>query len=682
MWNPLRRRLRALRGSDFERNLSAELAEHVELEAGRLMEEQDLPRAEAFRRARLALGGVAQIQEDCRDARPLQVLDTLAREVRESARALRRQPGFALIAAGTLALGIGASAAVFSVVHGILLKPLDYPEADRIVMLWRSWPIASVFGSSELPWGAMDYQLLAGSARSFESLGAFKPAMVNLTGVGDPERLDGIRVSRGFFPALGVAPRLGRTFTPAEDSPGGPRVAIVSDAFFRERLGSDPAAVGREIALDGEACVIVGVMPPGFGFPRGEEMPGALAFPRRPQVWLPLALPPQMRGPSDLAVVARLGRGVTLASAQAELDLFEKRLDREIPEGKGWWGSRARTLPVQAAGDTRRPLWLMFGAVCAVLLIASANVASLVLTRSLARAHDLNLRRALGASRGRLAARYLVDSFLLAGAGGLLGLAVAKGCLRILAAFGPANVPRLRDVSLDGSILLFALAVTMVTGLLVGLIPAVAAAGGKLFEALKSGGQRGGGGRGRTAQRLHDGILVGEIALALVLVISTGLLAKTLVQMLRSERGFAAENVLTFQLTLPQSRYPDPGTMTRAYDRALAARRKSRRRATPGRRQAALPDAVRSRDLGPTALPSVLGWEFKMEAYLPEHKRQRGHYAMPVLWGDQVPGWANLKVVNGRLRHDLGFIGPRPRGRDFQRALDEALQQMQELLQG
>ena len=288
MWNPLRRRLRARRGSDFERDLSAELTEHVELEADRLMEEADgLPRAEALRRARLALGGVTQIQEDCRDARPLQVLDTLSREVRESARALRRQPSFALIAAGTLALGIGASAAVFSVVHGILLKPLDYPEADRVVMLWRTWPIASVFGSDELPWGALDFQLLAGSAGSFESLGAFKPAMVNLTGVGDPERLDGIRVSKGFFPALGVAPRVGRTFTPAEDFPGGPRVAVVSDAFFRERLGSDPAAVGREIALDGEACVIVGVMPPGFGFPHGEEMPGALAFPRRPQVGFP-----------------------------------------------------------------------------------------------------------------------------------------------------------------------------------------------------------------------------------------------------------------------------------------------------------------------------------------------------------------------------------------------------------
>ena len=224
MWNPLRRCLCALRGSDFERDLSAELAEHVELEADRLMEEADgLSRAEALRRARLALGGVRTDPGGLpRDARPLQVLDVLAREVRESARALRRQPGFALIAAGTLALGIGASAAVFSVVHGILLKPLDYPDADRIVMLWRTWPIASLFGSDELPWGALDYQSLAGSARSFESLGAFKPAMVNLTGVGDPERLDGIRVSRGFFPALGVAPRVGRTFTPAEDSPAVP----------------------------------------------------------------------------------------------------------------------------------------------------------------------------------------------------------------------------------------------------------------------------------------------------------------------------------------------------------------------------------------------------------------------------------------------------------------------------
>src|SRR5262245_44249857 len=451
MWTRLRRWLGG-KGEDFERDLSAELAEHVDLEADRL-EAEGLPRAEALRQARLALGGVAQVQEDCRDARPLQVFDTLAREARESVRALRRQPGFALIAAGTLALGIGASAAVFSVVHGILLKPLDYPDAGRVVMLWRGAPIASSFGNDELPWDPISYESLIATARSFESLGAFQPSMVNLTGVGDPERLDGTRVSRGFFPALGVPPRLGRVFTAEEDSPGGPRVVIVSDAFFRERLGADPAVIGREIALDGETRVIIGVMPPGFAFPRGEEMPGALAFPRRPQVWLPLALAPSTRGPADLAVVGRVARGVPLANAQAELDLFEKKLDREIPQGKGWFGSRARPLPVQAAGDTRRPLWLMFGAVCAVLLIASANVASLVLTRSLARAHDLNLRRALGASRARLALRYLVDSSLLAGVGGLLGLAVAHGCLRLLAVFGPANVPRLRDVSLDVPVL-------------------------------------------------------------------------------------------------------------------------------------------------------------------------------------------------------------------------------------
>ena len=334
--------------------------------------------------------------------------------------------------------------------------------------------------------------------------------------------------------------------------------------------------------------MIVGVMPRGFAFPRGEEMPGALAFPRRPQLWLPLALPPQMRGPSDFAVVARLARGATVASTQAELDLFEKRLDREMPEGKGWWGSRAKTLPVQVAGDTRRPLWLMFGAVCAVLLIASANVASLVLTRSLARAHDLNLRRALGASRGRLAARYLADSFLLAGAGGLLGLAVAKGCLRLLAAFGPANVPRLRDVSLDGSVLLFTLR-RHDRDRGAGRPHSGRRRGGR--KALRGPQVRRTARRRRTRtsrrQRLHDGILVGEIALALVLVVATGLLARTLVQMLRSERGFEAQHVLTFQLTLPQSRYPDPEAMTLAYDRALTAIR-----AIPGVTSAGLVSAV------------------------------------------------------------------------------------------
>ncbi|HEX4441624.1 MAG TPA: ABC transporter permease, partial [Thermoanaerobaculia bacterium] len=573
MWKPgsLLRRLRAIRGADYEHDLAAELAEHVALEADRLQEDEGLPRGEALRRARLALGGVAQIQEDCRETRPLHVFDVLARELRESARALRRQPAFAAIAAGTLALGIGASAAVFSVVHGILLKPLDYPDAGRVVLLWRTAPIASTFGNDELPWGAVSFQALAANARSFDALAAFKPAMANLTGTGDPERLDGIRVSRGFFAALGVAPRLGRMFTASEDAPGGPRVAVVSDAFWRDRLGSDPGAVGREVALDGEACTVVGVMPPGFAFPRGEEMPGSLAFPRRPQVWLPLGLAPGTRGPEDMAVVGRMAPAATLSSVRAELDLFEKRMDREIPEGKGWWGSRPKPLPIQAAGDTRRPLWLMFGAVCGVLLIASANVASLVLTRSLARVHDLNLRRALGASRGRLAARSFVDAFVLAGTGGALGLALAAACLRLLAVFGPANVPRLRDVTLDGPVVAFAIGVTALTGLLVGILPALAASGGRLFEALKSGGQRGGGGRGPAGQRLHDLILVCEIALALVLVVATGLLARTLVRMLGSDRGFAAGHVLTFELTLPTSRYPDVETMIRAYDRALAA---------------------------------------------------------------------------------------------------------------
>ncbi len=585
MLDDLRFRLRGLfRRDAVERELEEELRAHVEHEVERQVE-AGVPPAEARRRAALSLGGVAQVQEECRDARGVRMLETAARDVRQALRLLRKEPGFAIVAVSTLALGIGASAAVFSVIDAVLLAPLPYPEAERIVVPWRRAPIAEVFGNDQLPWGARDFQLLAASAKTFSSLAAFKPASFNLTGTGEPERLDGIRASAQFFETLGVAPQLGRAFTPDEDRPGGERVVVLADRTWRDRFGGDPGILGRPIVLDGEPHTVVGVMPPLFAFPRAAEMPAALAYPARPQAWVPLALAPAQRGPSELAVFGRLAPGGTLDAAQAELDVFAARLDREIPAGKGWWRSRATPLPRQISGDVRRPLSLIFGAVGLVLLIAACNVASLTFTRALARRREITLRRALGASSGRLAGQFLTESLILAGAAGALGALVAKACLFAVRLYGPSNVPRLPEVRLDGRAFGFMLAITLAAGLLVGLVPALGAAGGRLVDSLKQDGTRAVG--AGFARRVHGALLVSEMAIALVLVIATGLLVRTFVEMQESDAGFRPERVLTFQLTLPASKYPDPDRMAQLYSRALAALRE-----VPGVRAAGLTSAV------------------------------------------------------------------------------------------
>ncbi len=636
MLSDLRFRLRALfRRDAVEQELDEELAAHLEHEVERRIE-AGVPPGEARRQAALALGGVAQVQEECRDARGVRVLETFGRDVRQALRLLRKQPGFTLVAVATLALGIGASAAVFSVVDAVLLEPLPYPQAERILVPWRRAPIAEIFGNDQLPWGARDFQLLAASARTFSTLAAFKPASFNLTGTGEPERLDGIRASAGFFETLGVRPPLGRAFTAAEDRPDGERVVVLSDRTWRDRFGGDPGVLGRPISLDGEPWMVIGVMPPLFAFPRAGEMPASLAYPPRPQVWVPLRLAPAQRGPSELAVFGRLAPRATLEGAQAELDLFASRLDREIPAGKGWWRSRATPLPRQVSGDVRRPLRLIFGAVGVVLLIAACNVASLTFTRSLARRREITLRRALGASPGRLVAQFLTESLILAGAGGLLAGLVAKACLLAVRVYGPPNVPRLEEVRLDARAFGFMLVVTLAVGLLVGLLPALGAARGRVVDSLKQDGARTVG--SGLARRIHGGLLVSEVALALVLVIATGLLVRTFVEMRESDSGFRPERVLTFQLTLPASKYPDPDRMAQLYTRALSALRE-----VPGVGAAGLSSAV---PMGGAPDSTVI----RIPGHAPADERERpfANYSFA------SPGY--LDAIGARLT----------RGRDFQ----------------
>ena len=588
MLSDLRFRLNALvRRRALDAELDAEIAEHLERQIDKHVA-RGLPRAEAVRRARLEFGGVSQTKEACRDARGLGFVETTARDVRYGLRVLRKDAAFTAVAFVTLALGIGATTTVFSVVRAILLKPLPYADVDRIVLPWRQAPPGVNLGFTELPWGRVDFLAEEGGTRAFSAIGAFVGDSFNLTGAGEPVRLDGLRASAGFFPALGVAPALGRWFTAEEDRAGREREVVLGDRVWRERFSADPSIVGRAIDLNGAPYTVVGVMPPGFAFPRAAEMPGSFVLPRETGLWVPLALArsgPVRGEPSELAVVGRLASGVSLAGAQAELDLFTRTMERQYPAGKGWYTSRVMRLARQVSGDTRRPLLFLLAAVFVVLLVACSNVANLLLTRAVGRSREFTLRAALGAGRGRLARQLVTESVLLAIAGGAGGVACAIAGVAFVRAFAPSTIPRLDEVRLDPAVLAFAVGVSIATGLLFGLAPALLAARADLSPALKEGGGR--SSAGLRGFRLRNALLVSEIALALVLVVASGLLARTFGKLVRANGGFVASRVLTFELTLPASRYPDRDRMVRLYHDVLA-----RLRDVPGVESAGISEVV------------------------------------------------------------------------------------------
>src|SRR5579872_6127034 len=398
----------------------------------------------------------------------------LLQDLRYGLRVLGKSKGFAALAVMTLALGIGASTSVFSIVNAILLKPLPYPQPERIVIPWRVTPPGITLGYDKIPWGLDAVRLFWRESRAFETLGAFQPDSFNLTGTGEPAHLQGVRASAGFLSAVGVAPAMGRAFTAEEDQPGREHEVILSAALWRAHFGGDADIVGKSVELNGAAYTVIGVMPPGFAFPRAEEMPGGFSFARETQLWVPLALPATKRNPDDpdeLAVIGRLRAGATIETAQSEMDVLAKRLEAMFPRGNGWFNARVTPLSRQVAGDTRTPLILILGIVGIVLLIACSNVAGLLLTRSLARRREFTLRAALGAGRGRLMRQILTESLLLAAAGGIAGVALAIVAIRTVKVLGPPTIPRLREVALDPVVLLFAVGITFATGILFGLAP-------------------------------------------------------------------------------------------------------------------------------------------------------------------------------------------------------------------
>jgi predicted permease len=582
------RKLRFLRNAQFDRDLEEEMRLHVDLRAEQHAEE-GLDPAVAHRTARLDFGNRTQWKESSREAWSFsRSVDQSLQDAKFGLRILAKTKVFTLAAAMTLALGIGASIAVFSVVNAILLKPLPYPDAGRIVLPLRLTPAGLNLGYSEIPWGLPQAWLFRREAKSFESVGALQSASFNLTGSGEPVLLTGLRASAGFFPTLGVAPAIGRVFTAEEDQPGHEHEVVLSDQLWHDRFGGQRDIVGRAIELSGSSYTVVGVMPPGFVFPRAEDMPGSFDYPRQAGLWVPLALPAERlhrEDPDELAVIARLRPGVTVQKAQAEMDLFTRRLESPSPRYKDWFHIRVIPLARQITGDTRRPLLLILGAVGVVLLIACSNVASLLLTRSLARAREFTLRAALGAGETRLLRQLLTENLMLAGLGGAAGILLGWLAIVSVKIFGPAHIPRLNEVALDPLVCAFAIGLTFVTGVVFGFVPALAASRSNLADSLKEGGQRSAG--THTSPKLRNALLVAEVALALVLTVAAGLLVRTFYGLLGVDAGFRPEQVLTFQLSLPSSRYSDMDRIVELYQRVL-----DRLQSIPGVTSAAIAEVV------------------------------------------------------------------------------------------
>ncbi|HVR44070.1 MAG TPA: ABC transporter permease [Thermoanaerobaculia bacterium] len=504
-------------------------------------------------------------------------IETLRRDVRLAVRSLGKSPVFAATALLTIALAIGATASVFSVVHGILLDPLPYPEPSRLAIIWQtdahndSWEETASYP---------DYLDWKREARSFSTLAGTTTVEVNLLPRdGSPVRLQGVAASHDFFDVLGVRPAVGRAFTPEEDAMGGPQAVILSWALWRDRFGSDPGVVGTSIRLDGADTTVVGVT--GESFWLGQQ--ADLLVPLRPV----LGTLGEVRGVHNVAVWGRIAPGVTRDRAQEEMSAISAELERLYPDDNVGRGANVEPLHEAAVGDVRRPLIVLFAAAVLVLLIGCANVAGLLIARGVARNREMAIRASLGARRWTIFRQLVVESLTLSLLGGAAGVLLAFWGVRVLLAMAPETIPRLANVGLNPSVLGFALLVSLGSGLLFGTIPAFRISRQALAWSVRDA-ERGSAARRSGSRQL---LVAGEIALAVILTIGAGLLLRTFWNLIRVEPGFQPRGLMTFDVSLPQASYPVPSrtdypnwpTAIRFYDRFL-----EELRATPGVESAAL----------------------------------------------------------------------------------------------
>ena len=556
-------RLRSLaRRKRVEQELERELAFHLEQQIVENLA-HGMPPAEARHAALQKLGGVAQIQEACRDMRRTDYIENFWRDLRYAVRMLCKSPGFAVVIVLTLALSIGANSAIFSVIDGVLLRPLPYPEAQRIVRVFfhsRTYP--------KFPLNPFDFRDFRTRNHSFDSLAGFTRGDLQLSGPGQqPERFAGFRVTAGYFRVLGLRPARGREFNANDELPGNGRRVILSDRLWRNRFAADPNIIGRKILLDSQPFSVAGVMPPGAEHPGNEYH--AVAHGATVDLWWPFTFEgnPAQRGSHYLECIGRLKKGITPAQAQAEMNALVTQLAREHPDALAGWQVLAVPLYQEIVGPARRLLVVLLGAVALVLLIACANAANLLLARATARQREIAVRAALGAGRSRLVRQMLAESLLVSLLGGALAVAIAALGVQALVSLLPAGFPRADAIHVNAAVFAFTLVIALATGILFGLAPALQAARTDLQQSLREGG-RSSTSAGRTF-RLRGVLVVGEVGLACVLLIGAGLMLRSFVNLLRTDPGFRPEHVLTASISLPDAQYK-PVETVRFYDRLLA----------------------------------------------------------------------------------------------------------------
>jgi putative ABC transport system permease protein len=564
-------------------------------------------------------------------------MDTLLQDLRYSLRRLAKSPAFTAIVVLTLALGIGANTAIFSAVNAVLLRPLPYREPQQLVTIEHLYPTLDLEAPVSVP-GFLDYQK---RARSFESMAVQAGWQANLTGVGEPVRMQGQRVTGKFFATLQVPALLGRTLQPGEDSAGREHVVVVSYDAWQRIFGADPAIVGRSLSLNGESYQVVGVMPSGFRD----------FFNRTAEIWAPLVftadqMSDENRTHEFLNLTARMKPGVSVEQAGGEMRTLAEQLKREYADDYAEdWSLLVTGLSIQATGNVRPALLVLLGAVGFVLLIACANVANLLLARAAARSKEIAVRTALGATRERLLKQLLTESIIVSLAGGAVGLLLAYLGVRSLVAMDIGNLPRSDEIGIDGTVMIFTLLVSLLAGVLFGLAPALHTATPDLHGALKEGG------RGATADRgshtLRRSLVVTEVALALTLLTGAGLLLKSFARLQGVDPGFDPSNLLTFNLALPQTRYSNDTTQAAFFDRALPA-------------IARVPGVL---GVGATTvMPFGGGWttgSFEIEGYQPPENQ-------PGPWGDirvvspQFFETMRIPLLRGRYLIDEDRDGSRP----------------------